>query len=195
VAGDLGGGGEVGAGSSTEPLPVFRYHPDPQATKSIEASSAACTSCRRVRGFVYVGPTYSSEEDFEPICPWCIADGSASNRFEAEFTDVGVDVPDDVPASVLEELSRRTPGYSAWQAEHWLFHCGDGCAFLGAVGREQLEEHPDALEMVRDGQREYDWPDDVVDDYIDSLSADDSPSAYLFRCLGCGAHLAYSDFL
>jgi uncharacterized protein CbrC (UPF0167 family) len=23
----------------------------------------------------------------------------------------------------LEEITRRTPGFSAWQQDHWLYHC------------------------------------------------------------------------
>jgi uncharacterized protein CbrC (UPF0167 family) len=40
--------------------------------------------------------------------------------------------PTDVPREVLEQIARRTPGFSGWQQEHWLYHCGDGAAFEGA---------------------------------------------------------------
>jgi uncharacterized protein CbrC (UPF0167 family) len=49
----------------------------------------------------------------------------------AEFTDVGVGVPNDVPQAVLEEVSQRTPGFLGWQQERWLYHCSDAAAFLG----------------------------------------------------------------
>jgi hypothetical protein len=61
----------------SEPLPDFPYHPDPLATGSIEESPADCVSCGRARGFVYTGSVYAVEEA-EPLCPWCIADGSAA---------------------------------------------------------------------------------------------------------------------
>ncbi|WP_199753281.1 CbrC family protein [Actinoplanes sp. ATCC 53533] len=48
----------------------------------------------------------------------------------ADFSDA-VDVPDDVPAHVIEEITRRAPGFRGWQQESWLYHCGDGAAFLG----------------------------------------------------------------
>ncbi|HTX00403.1 MAG TPA: CbrC family protein, partial [Acidimicrobiales bacterium] len=134
-------------------------------------------------------------EHFEPLCPWCVADGSAASRFRAQFTDVGDGAPEDVPQPVLEQLTRRTPGYTAWQSERWLFHCGDACAYLGAVDAEQLAAHPEALEMVRDAQREFEWSEADIDDYVASLGEDSSPSAYLFRCLRCGTYQAYSDFL
>ena len=68
-----------------------------------------------------------------PLCPWCIADGSAALRLRIEFTDVGDDVPDDVPGGVLDEITERTPGFNGWQQEHWLYHCGDGAAFIGTT--------------------------------------------------------------
>jgi uncharacterized protein len=117
----------------TEALPEFPYHPDPVATGSVEASDATCRSCGRARGFIYTGPVYAVKELVEAFCPWCIADGSAAEKFDAEFTDVGADAPDDVPVAVIETIARRTPGYEAWQQEHWMYHCGDGAAFLGPV--------------------------------------------------------------
>jgi uncharacterized protein len=98
-------------------------------------SDASCRACGQARGYVYTGPVYSTEELKDALCPWCIADGSAAETFGAEFTDVGADVPDDVPREVLEELAYRTPGFSGWQQEHWLYHCGDGAAFLGVADR------------------------------------------------------------
>jgi uncharacterized protein CbrC (UPF0167 family) len=79
-------------------------------------------------------PQKSSRTHF---CPWCIADGSAAETFGADFTDVGAEVPDDVPREVLEELAFRTPGFSGWQQEHWLYHCGDGAEFLGLADRRE----------------------------------------------------------
>ena len=177
-----------------EPMPVFRYHPNPIATGSVIASSAGCLACGQTRGFIYVGPVYAVEEVVDGLCPWCISDGTAASKFSAEFTDAAVGAPAGVPASVIDELCRRTPGYSSWQQDQWLYHCGDGCAFLGAVGRADLDGYPDALEMLC---REHDglgWEEGAVDAYIDSVSATGSPTAYLFSCMHCGGHLAYSDF-
>ena len=71
-----------------ETLPTFRYHPDPIATGSIEASDTECVACKRARGHIYTGPVYSEEELDNLICPWCIADGTAHELFDAEFTDM-----------------------------------------------------------------------------------------------------------
>ena len=172
---------------AAEPLPTYRYHPDPIATGSIEPSDGECEACGRSRGFVYAGPVYAEDELEDAFCPWCIADGSAAAAFDAIFTD-DWGAPPDVPAAVVEEITRRTPGFSGWQQERWLYHCGDGCAFLGPVGGAELERYPDAVEMLR--QEEV---GDGLADYLMALSKDGSPTAYLFRCLHCGRHTGYSD--
>ena len=112
-------------------LPDFPYHPDPRASGAVVESDARCPACGRARGYVYTGPVFAVEELARQLCPWCIADGTAAEPFDAEFTDVGSHVPEDVPHWVLEQIARRTPGFSAWQQEHWLYHCGDGAAFEG----------------------------------------------------------------
>jgi uncharacterized protein CbrC (UPF0167 family) len=128
------------------------------------------------------------------VLPWCIADGSAAESHDAEFTDVGVGVPDDVPAEVVETIARRTPGFTAWQQARWLYHCGDGAAFFGLAGWKELQQHPDALDMLRRDADDYGWSPADLDRYLESLDKDGEPTAYLFRCTRCGTHLAYSDF-
>jgi len=68
------------------PLPVFRYHPDPVATGAIVRSDVACACCGEATGFAYDGPWYATHDPDGVICPWCIADGRAAARFDAEFT-------------------------------------------------------------------------------------------------------------
>ena len=178
-----------------EPFPDFPYHPDPQATGSVESSEAHCVCCGHARGLIYTGPVYCARDDLDDaLCPWCIADGRAAARFDAEFTDIGSGVPDDVPPEVTDEVSTRTPGFSGWQQEHWLYHCGDAAAFLGRAGRQELEPHPEALEALRAEQAEVDAPPEEVTEYLAALDKDDQPTAYLFRCRRCSTHLAYSDF-
>lgn len=167
---------------------------DPIATGAVEPSTKECRACERARGFIYVGPVYALRELVDALCPWCIDSGSTAEVFDAEFTDVGWGVPPGVPASVTDDIAHRTPGFRAWQQEHWLYHCGDGCAFLGAVGRRELRDYPDAWEALRRESQSAGWADQEIADYLDSLTKDGAPTAYLFRCLECGTHLAYSDF-
>jgi uncharacterized protein len=174
-------------------LPDFPYHPEPTKTGSVIESASRCIACGEARGYIYVGPVYAVEELADAFCPWCIADGSAAARFNADFTDVG-NAPDDVPEAVLEELAKRTPGFTGWQQEHWLYHCGDAAAFLGPAGWRELESYPDAIDALRHEHDAYSWTADQTKTYLASLDKEGEPTAYVFRCRHCGRHLAYSDF-
>jgi hypothetical protein len=110
----------------------------------------------------------------------------------AQFTD-DWGAPDEVPLAVVEEVTRRTPGFSGWQQEHWLYHCADGAAFLGPVSRVELDAHPDALDMLRQDCRGLGWSMNETEAFLTRLDRAGEPSAYLFRCLHCGTHLAYWD--
>ena len=180
-------------------LPSFRYHPDPLDTGSIVTSDAVCRSCGLARGFIYAGAPYAEEDLEDAICPWCIADGSAARRFEAEFVDTagigGYGEWEPVPATVVGEVSQRTPGFTGWQQEQWWTHCGDAAMFLGRAGRAELEGRwPDAIAAVRE-QAGLDAEDSSAEwaDYFDALDRDGSPTAYVFRCRHCGRYGAYSD--
>jgi uncharacterized protein CbrC (UPF0167 family) len=78
-----------------------------------------------------VGAAYAVEELDQELCPWCIVDGSAAERYEAEFTQVDGKVPFEVRRAV----ETRTPGFTRWQDERWLVHCGDAAVFLGLAVR------------------------------------------------------------
>lgn len=178
-----------------DPLPNFRYHPDPLATGMVVVSGASCIACGAARGYVYTGPAYSTHEVEGRICPWCIADGRAHQLLSVEFTDDfgigGHGRWDPVPACVVRELVECTPGFVGWQSEEWFTCCGDAAAFLGTAGKLELEAAgPEAVKIVRENLG---YDDEVWAHYLDQLDADGSPTAYLFRCLHCGKIGGYSD--
>jgi uncharacterized protein CbrC (UPF0167 family) len=175
-------------------LPEFRYHPDPLLTRSVLVSTAECMACGQSRGYIYDGPAIAAEDYDLSFCPWCIAEGSVSERFGVEFTDVSHGIPGDVPSKTIQEIMSRTPGFFGWQQERWLYHCGDGAAFLGRAGIAELEIYHDAVQAIRTEGVDSGWGEDQIGAYVNSLRNDKSPSAYLFRCLACDRYLAYSDF-
>jgi uncharacterized protein len=163
--------------------PVFRYHPDPIATGALVESADKCERCRQARGLVYAGPTYTVNE-VEFICPWCIADGSAAQEFDAEFTTVD-GAPSDIPRAILQEVLHRTPGFAGWQQERWLFHCSDAAEFVGLVGYRDVADMPSALQsLAEDG-----WNPE----HLQHMSVDGDLTGYLFRCRQCETKLAYAD--
>ena len=115
----------------SDPLPHFRYHPNPVTTGAIAASDRNCACCDRPRGYIYVGPVYGINDLDESLCPWCIFDGSAARNLGASFSDSYPLLQAGVAESIVEEVNLRTPGYISWQQEWWLAHCDDACEFHG----------------------------------------------------------------
>jgi hypothetical protein len=175
-------------------LPMFRYHPDPLDTGSIAPSDATCVVCDEPRGFVYAGPVYA-EDDFEDtICPWCIADGSAAQSLGATFVDTEA-FPVDVPGNVIAEISERTPGFAAWQAEEWPSCCGDAAAFIGPVGIAEIRAKYRHLEgfVLRQIIYGLGISGGAATRMLESLRRDTPPTAYLFKCLHCDETLVHVD--
>ncbi|MFC9279090.1 CbrC family protein [Streptomyces collinus] len=174
----------------SDSLPFFRYHPDPLASGAIRAAAETCACCKRNAGWIYTATFYTAQDVSGRFCPWCIADGSAAERFAGEFADsCGLD---GVSEDILHEVTRRTPGFHAWQDPHWLVHCQDAAAFLGEVGRSGLAAHPEALEQVRADMRMAGWHDESqLEHFLAGLG--EGASAMLFRCIVCSTHLAYAD--
>ena len=177
-------------------LPTFKYHPDPLATGSIVPSDETCNCCVEARGYVYDGPTYGEDEFDGFLCPWCIADGSAHEEYEISFTDEegigGYGEWDEVSEKVIETIAYRTPGFTGWQQEQWWTHCGDGAAFLGRMGRAELEAlGADAVAAIREASGMA--PGIEWEAFLSTLSKEGSATASLFRCTKCKALGGYTD--
>ena len=168
-------------------FPIFKYHPDPFKTEVFKRREEAvrCPCCGKETFVTYEGPFYSVE-NVEHLCPDCIASGAAAEKFDGAFQDSESVDEIDAPEA-LEELTCRTPGYCGWQQEYWRAHCDDFCAFLGAVGYEELLELgvlAEVLEVLEDWQREG----------IQELEKNGDAQGFLFRCLHCGRHLLQIDY-
>jgi uncharacterized protein CbrC (UPF0167 family) len=167
-------------------LPEFRYHPDPLATGNVKPSKAVCRCCDQTREYIYAGPVYAIEDLDDEICPWCIADGSAAEKFDATFADGHPLAEAGLSDDIIEEVTRRTPGYTSWQQEVWLACCNDACEFHGdapsvevrALDGDDLDELLRALEWSPT-----DWPD-VARGY----EPGGDPAIYKFICRHCGRH-------
>lgn len=166
-------------------MPYFRYHPDPFATGVFVERKAVCPCCGQETPVTYEGPFYSREE-IRDLCPGCIASGAAAEKFDGTFQDS--ESADEVsdPAK-LEELTCRTPGYRGIQQEYWRAHCDDFCAYLGAVGYQELEE----LGLLEEALAECE--DEWCRENIRNMSRDGDWQGHLFRCLHCGKHLLQMD--
>jgi uncharacterized protein CbrC (UPF0167 family) len=174
-------------------LPKFRYHPDPISSGSVIESDTACASCGKSRGFIYTGPVYSEEDLDDALCPWCIADGSAHSKFDADFVDSEA-FADETPEEAIDEIVARTPGFNAFQSETWPSCCGDAAAFLTPAGIAELRSKPD-LEGFAMGYivHELGISGGAANRLLESRRKDNGPTAYVFQCLHCRQYLFHID--
>lgn len=171
-------------------LPVFRYYPDPLGQGDFRNDKeVTCDCCGKKTAVYYSGPFFA-EDEVEFLCPWCIANGKAADKFEGEFIDA-CSCEEVSDSSRTEELCMRTPSYTGWQQEQWLVCCDDYCAFVGYVGWKEIEELGLADEIT-ETYREEDVMIDL-DTLKERMVKDGCLQGYLFRCLHCRKHHLYAD--
>lgn len=118
-------------------LPKFKYHPDPVATGAVKRSRKKCCCCGQARGYICTVTMYS-EQDVNPVCPWCVANGKAAEKFDGEFVDSQALKDKRLSRRIVREVSRCTPGYHSWQEPLWNTCCKDACEFHGSPSRDEL---------------------------------------------------------
>jgi uncharacterized protein len=173
----------------SESLPFFRYHPDPIKTGNIKASDKVCACCDKARGYIYTGPVYSVYELDESICPWCISDGGAAEKFDANFNDSSnLSI---VSEDTIAEISKRTPGYESWQGNIWIYHCRDGCEFHGDLSNEEAKNLDN--EAIRKFCLDNDLNEEDGREIIHYYEKGGNPAIYKFVCRHCGEIKLYTD--
>ena len=164
-------------------LPKFRYHPDPIATGSIVPSDNECLACGEERGYIYTASVYAEDDFDDAICPWCIADGSAAEQFEATFCDDISLLDAGVSDDIIKEVTTRTPGFECWQSEVWLTCCDDACEFHGDATKKDLQALDE--EAVEDMLAEWDWSLSDWKDLVKNYQPKGDPAVYKFVCRHC----------
>lgn len=173
--------------SRASELPTFKYFPDPLKEGVIKEEKTLCPVCGKESDYVYVGLLYAIDSD-KGICPWCIKDGKAAEKYDGEFQP-GWSCEKVDSDEYMDELIHRTPGYFGCQEERWLSHCGDYCAFMGGIDRNKFDEMED--ELREDIERIVKSEDITYEDFQDSIGR--YRWAYLFKCLRCGMHRLTTD--
>lgn len=175
-------------------FPRFIYHPDPIATGAVAASDVTCACCEKRRGFAYTRSPYCVAVDLDgAICPWCIADGGAAQKYDATFvqdvenTSTGSDnslLP--VMQASIDAVFARTPGYVSWQGETWLSHCADAMEYHGDLTPQELITLPATTRTLFIKENEwlvpkvYSWQE-----LVDSYQPGESLVLYKFVCRHC----------
>jgi uncharacterized protein CbrC (UPF0167 family) len=169
-------------------LPDFPLFADPMRERSFKRTNLACGFCGKARGCVYTGTKNGPNEALQsrPICPWCIADGSAS-RLGITFHLASRSYSD----ADKELLESRTPAYSTWQGVEWETCCGRPCVFLGRAEPGDLRGRwAGAVPSIFSGCQ---LSAERVEQLIDSMDPESSPCAYVFQCQECGKLLGNWD--
>jgi uncharacterized protein CbrC (UPF0167 family) len=164
-------------------LPEFPYHPDPVATGNVKSSSKQCRCCGQTRDYIYLGSVYAIEDLEEAICPWCIADGSAAEKFDATFVDSYPLSRAGIPKNIVEEVTRRTPGYNSWKQEEWRVCCADACEFHGDA--PQAEVHSLSGDALEELLSELQWSPSDWNDFVGGYTPGGDPVVYKFICRHC----------
>lgn len=164
----------------------FRYHPNLYNDPILIRGKGKCECCGK-KVSEYIENVYA-EEDLECICLECVHNGSAAEKFDAEFVQDAEEVSD---PEKRDELFQRTPGYISWQGEYWLACCDDYCAYLGTVGIRELENLGIKEEVLQSYEAEEDsFPIELVKKH---LNKEGEMTGYLFRCLHCGKYRMHVD--
>lgn len=178
--------------SAAMEFPQFQYHPDPLSTGSIKASAMVCDCCGMARGFEYTASFYSPQRSKPRLCPWCIASGEAAQKYDGDFSDAFPLQEEGIADNIVDEVSKRTPGYNSWQQEVWESHCEDACEFhgdaksaeLSGLSGRELAEHLD-----RFGLNLEQW-----ESFVSNYREGGNPAAYKFVCRHCGVSIYSVDF-
>ena len=171
----------------SQSLPHFIYHPDPLATGAfVEGEAKVCPSCGKESNVYYDLIPYCID-NIENLCPFCIANGVAAEKFDAEFVQ-DAEWSGQTNPEKDKLLFCQTPGYSSWQGENWLSCCQDYCAYLGTVGTRELNAIGIAEQVLADYEERGEYQD--IEEY---LVKDGSLCGYLFRCLHCQKYQIWVD--
>jgi uncharacterized protein len=173
-------------------LPIFKYHFDPVLSEVIAASAGLCLCCGQARGFMYVGPVFTTNRDVrDNICPWCIADGSAAKMYDADFVGPHTLLKAGVAREIVDEVTKRTPGYFCWQSDHWQSHCNDACVYYGDATVEDIANAVPAT--IEAWKSEYNMTDADWNLFADGYEPKGHAAFYKFICRHCDAVLLSWD--
>lgn len=127
------------------------------------------------------------------MCPWCIADGGAAAKWDASFNDIHGVSRLKVPRDVVDIIYRRTPGFSNWQSNMWMFAETDAMVFLGEVNGSNIlnEGSAEKIEACLAALAKWQSLRDI--EVLKTIMPGGEPAIYLFQDRQTGSFSAYAD--
>ena len=183
-------------------IPYFKYHPDPIKTGGFKITELPiiCECC----GLETVIRSVNETAVF--VCPDCIHNGKAYEKFSWGINDIPDWIRDDnvgiVDDNKIDELMCRTPGYPCLQHKVWPVHCDDFCAYMGRVHTGDLKRmriYTKIKTYLREegayNEGEYGTAERLKkpNGYAEGILYGGC-ERYLFRCLHCGKYLLHYDY-
>jgi len=192
----------------SEPIPTLKYHPNPLATMSALdvhgiSKPKTCDCCGRktnitcgIFGINFIPNEYShvKKAEVEPqLCLHCIANGSATTKFDGKFIDPDAsDCPIHDPEK-RDELAFRTLGTYSHRVSLWLTCCDDYCALIDCdqsgyvIEIRGIKHKLKKRWLASEGSKIYTFED--VQKALDV----GTHIGYLFRCIHCKKYRLYLD--
>jgi uncharacterized protein len=165
-------------------LPYFRFYPAAYSEEhgAFERTEAICPCCQKSRGWGYLGTIDFKDDNSQNVCPFCIHDGLAYEKYKKELQwntgFPGVDKND------VDELNQRTPDIFTWQDYCWSSIDGKMCQFVMYPSFEDLKMLPGKviLDMWHESGAAHNEDDlDEMIDYIDWIARSSAHRGYLFK--------------
>ncbi|PLR33282.1 hypothetical protein CYR55_16990 [Chimaeribacter californicus] len=170
-------------------LPKFIYITDDYAGTVFLKNSIMCDCCQKESPYQYNGPVYSVEEGEITLCPWCIHDGSAAEKYAASFNDI---YDESLEEAIITTVCEQTPGYSSWQDQGWAAHCKDACVYHGDASAQDVA---DASEPTRQKwMRDYEQDAESWDHFMKGYQPGGDQGVYKFHCRHCDLIIFNWDF-
>lgn len=149
---------------------------------SIIKDNIKCSVCNKKGNYLYNGPIHGLYSDKKiKICPWCLADGSASKKYVSEGVGLSFNNPleDSFNLKIKDikfagELIFRTPGAVDFLGK-WPIHCLDFCVLKDKKKINQIKNlSEDIIDNLK--KLEKDFPNIEKNKLIE---------VYIFECLEC----------
>ena len=172
----------------SQELPIFKYFADPVSEGVFKQQSFVCPVCEKSREWAYIASFYARYKE-KPICPWCISDGSASQKFDGQFQE---DVQDGYIENqeFMDELLHRTPGFSTWNPVAWPILDEDFGIYLGTVGWEEIEDRKLVEKLLEDP---FIFQEHQKLKILEFLTKNGNPLGHLFKSLHSERHSIVID--